>query len=163
MKTQSIRPDGSGPDDFGDGFSRLDLLRRGGLLAAGVAGAGALAAVSPGASEAKVSSSPIKKPEAIYQAWEERLNAADMKGMLALYEEHVTFVNPEGRLTHGYERSHIVSGNICLTSNHWRMTVKPAGGKTEHLKGGGVEVLRRGSDGSWRYVIDDASRIAVPG
>jgi len=161
MKTQSIRPDGSGPDDFGDRFSRLDLLRRGGLLAAGVAGAGALAGVAAGASAARVSSSPIKKPEAIYQAWEERLNAADMKGMLALYEEHVTFVNPEGRLTHGrdtvkaefetlfslqaqidiYERSHIVSGNI----------------------GGGVEVLRRGSDGSWRYVIDDASRIAVPG
>jgi uncharacterized protein (TIGR02246 family) len=180
MEIESRPTDSSAGVDCTEGFSRLDLLRRGGLLAVGVAGAGAV--IGSPLADARVSSSPIKTPEAIYQAWEERLNAADMKGMLNLYEEHVAFVSPQGRLTHGrdsvkkefealfalraqidiYERSHVVAGNICLTSNHWRMVISPKGGRTEHLKGGGVEVLRRGPDGGWRYVIDDASRMAVP-
>jgi ketosteroid isomerase-like protein len=47
-----------------------------------------------------------------------------------------------------------VAGDLALVQSLWRLT-GPDG--AEALSGASAEVLRRGADGLWRFVIDDAT------
>lgn len=163
-------------------LSREQFLRNGGMLGAGLIGAVGLGG-SLGAYPALAAGDTglVRRIDDLYPAWQLQFNNGDVEGLLALYEKGATFVTPTGQLVHGsgiaaqyealialrphidiFERHHVVSGAIALTSNRWRMTTNPPGGKPGKLHGGGIEVARRGTDGGWRFVIDDASRSASP-
>lgn len=56
----------------------------------------------------------------------------------------------QAKLRHAY-----VTGDTALLIVDWTMDATNEEGVVEHLAGVGVDVLRRGEDGKWRYAIDD--------
>ncbi|CAM5262043.1 nuclear transport factor 2 family protein [Streptomyces xanthochromogenes] len=52
-------------------------------------------------------------------------------------------------------RQSFVTGDTALLIVDWKIDTTDADGKPEHLTGVGVDVLRLGTDGHWRYAIDD--------
>ncbi|WP_367136887.1 DUF4440 domain-containing protein [Saccharothrix sp. HUAS TT1] len=52
-------------------------------------------------------------------------------------------------------RNAYVTGDTALLIVDWTMDATNEQGVVEHLSGVGVDVLRRGEDGKWRYAIDD--------
>ncbi|MYV51529.1 SgcJ/EcaC family oxidoreductase [Streptomyces sp. SID3212] len=52
-------------------------------------------------------------------------------------------------------RQSFVTGDTALLIVDWKIDTTDAGGEPEHLTGVGVDVLRLGTDGQWRYAIDD--------
>ena len=146
-----------------------------GALVGGVA-SGARAA-TPAASRRVA---PVTDIDKLYDAWQERMNTGDLEGLVDLYLEDVTYVNPDGKLLYGKaavradfigllalkpqivlgNRRHLIWQDVALTTNHWRMNFVNEDGVRQELTGGGIEVMRKQADGGWRYIIDDASRSA---
>lgn len=52
-------------------------------------------------------------------------------------------------------RQSFVTGDTALLIVDWVIDTVDADGEPEQLKGVGVDVLRLGEDGNWRYAIDD--------
>lgn len=96
-------------------------------------------------------------------------NSGNAEAVLKFYTEDAVAVWEPGRPLSGDEhrrevteyvaagaqmqaktRQAFVTGDTALLIVDWTMQ---AGG--EHLSGVGVDVLRRGEDGKWRYAIDD--------
>ncbi|MCX5387481.1 nuclear transport factor 2 family protein [Streptomyces sp. NBC_00083] len=48
-----------------------------------------------------------------------------------------------------------VTGDTALLIVDWTIDTKDENGAPERLSGVGVDVLRKGTDGNWRYAIDD--------
>ncbi|MEJ2458325.1 MAG: DUF4440 domain-containing protein [Novosphingobium sp.] len=123
---------------------------------------------------------PVTNIDKLYDAWQDRFNAADLDGLVDLYVSDVTYVNPDGKEMVGQslvredfegllalkprielgDRKHLIYKDIALTTNHWTLRFTKADGTGEELTGGGIEVMRKQRDGGWRYIIDDASRSA---
>lgn len=159
------------------GLSRLGFFK---LMAGGalVAGAGIVAGAHGKTKGLRVP--PVKDIDTLYDAWQNRLNSGDLEGLVDLYVDDVTYVNPDGKLLFGQaavradfvsllalkpqivlgDRKHLLYHDVALTTNHWRMTIPGPDGKEQVLTGGGIEVMRKQADGGWRYMIDDASRSA---
>ncbi|MGE3771919.1 MAG: SgcJ/EcaC family oxidoreductase [Gammaproteobacteria bacterium] len=113
-------------------------------------------------------------PESAHRLFEERFNAGDLDGMLALYEGDATFVrgpgdyvNSRAALAEGLRgflatkgsikletRYAVQHGELALLSNEWTLTGTDADGKPFTMSGRTVEVVRRQADGRWLYVID---------
>jgi len=113
-------------------------------------------------------------PESAHRLFEERFNAGDLDGMLALYEDDATFVRGAGdyvnsrtALSEGLRafldtrgrikletRYAVQHGNLALLSNEWTLTGTGADGKPFTMTGRTVEVVRQQADGRWLYVID---------
>ena len=102
----------------------------------------------------------------------------DLDGMMSLYEEGAAFPTPHGTST-GHEQIRatlkayvdsgaklafgeslvFVAGDLALVHTPWTMTMPDGstpGGAT-------AEVVRRQSDGSWKYVIDNPDGSALLG
>ncbi|MEP6784147.1 MAG: SgcJ/EcaC family oxidoreductase [Sphingomonadales bacterium] len=158
-------------------ITRASFLK---VMAAGAVAAGI--AVTPRAATAATARRipPVTDIDKLYDAWQERFNTGDLEGLVDLYVDDVTYVNPDGVTLIGKSKVHedlkgllsikpqIVLGNrrhvlyndVALTTNHWRMNFVSAEGAKQELTGGGIEVMRKQADGGWRYIIDDASRSA---
>lgn len=162
----------------------MPRLTRGDFLRASAAGAlaigfGGTACATSAGQARKVA--PVTDIEKLYDTWQERLNAGDLEGLVDLYMDDVTYINPDGQLLFGKDkvradfegllsikpqivlgnRKHLLYKDIALTTNHWRMNFVNADGVKQELTGGGIEVMRKDPrDGGWRYIIDDASRSA---
>lgn len=54
------------------------------------------------------------------------------------------------------ERERYVTGDTILFIVDWKIDMTGEDGKPEHLEGVGVDVVRKGTDGKWRYAVDDA-------
>jgi enoyl-CoA hydratase/carnithine racemase/ketosteroid isomerase-like protein len=130
-------------------------------------------------------STPASRPEQLHHLFSERANAADIEGMVALYEEGATLIVPDGVPAVGVQairerltqllafapRFHpstagaaVRMGELALMSNSWRATLGGAGDAGEgpggarrapELHGTATEIARRQPDGSWLYVLDD--------
>jgi ketosteroid isomerase-like protein len=106
------------------------------------------------------------RPEELNRLVLERLNAADVDGLVALYEPDAVLMLPDGRRAEGAEAIRaayaglvadrpvfapgrvlpaVRNGDLALTA------VRVAGGAVT------VEVARRQPDGTWRWVIDQPS------
>ena len=88
--------------------------------------------------------------------------------MLALYESDVGFIKQEGSTKRGREelapfadekaafefeiRQLIQAGDIALTHTHWKLSM-PKQSSSQSLYA--IEVARRQSDGTWRWLIGD--------
>ncbi|MGW5847217.1 YybH family protein [Streptomyces sp. NPDC055254] len=49
----------------------------------------------------------------------------------------------------------IVNGDTAMLVVEWSMETTSPDGEPEHLEGTAIDVLHRGEDGNWRYVIDN--------
>lgn len=119
---------------------------------------------------------PARTPAAVDHLFEERANAGDIEGLLALYEPGATFVaGPETLLVgresiRGYLAPLIESkarmdmgditvvpldDNLAVLHHDWRATLTDADGKQTEMSGKATEVVRRQSDGTWLFLLDD--------
>lgn len=113
----------------------------------------------------------VQTPEDMSPALAAAFNARDLDAMAALYEDEAVLIDETGAKHQGIDaikavlkdmledggvmtstpHRALVVGDIALSGADWRL--KPDGGG-ETQEGRSLEVLRRGSDGGWRYLFD---------
>jgi enoyl-CoA hydratase len=118
---------------------------------------------------------PASSPEDLNRLFVERASSADLDGLLELYEPDARFIGPNGGDADGREAIRerlsgmlsleptivsedvrvICAGDVALLSNRWRMSFGHEDRGRTGIEGTSIEVARRQTDGSWRYVIDD--------
>lgn len=123
----------------------------------------------------------VNDPAQLGQLFAERVNAGDLEGLVALYEDEATFVGPDGGSASGRDAIRerlngllamapeitptssrvVMAGDVALMSNRWRMSLGVGDGEPMGLDGASTEVARRQPDGSWRYVIDNPALAAA--
>ncbi len=127
--------------------------------------------------------SGARAPEDVDRLFGERLNAGDVDGVVALYEPTATLVRQDRSAATGSAaireefarlaamRPHItldvfrvLSGgsDVAVVYDDWTVTGTDAHGKPAELSGHASEVVRRGADGSWRFVVDDPDARSAP-
>ena len=117
----------------------------------------------------------IRSPRELHAAFERLFNAGDIEGILALYESGATLAPQPGQAVTGTPAIRaalqqflalkgkmkidtklvIESGDLALLRAAWTLRGgKDPAGKPVELQGNTLEVVRRQSDGGWRWVID---------
>lgn len=116
----------------------------------------------------------VKNPQEMHPRFVEVFNAADLPALLALYEPTATFVPQPGQSASGLEAVRgallqylalkgtltmettyaVDSGDIALLRGKWLLRGTGPDGKPLEMCGNSIEILRRQSDESWRFVID---------
>ncbi|WP_055697706.1 MULTISPECIES: YybH family protein [Streptomyces] len=116
------------------------------------------------------------RPEDVPAAFAERFNSGDPDAVRALYEEGAAFVPESGEAVHGDTRiaaanapflalglpitvhpRHVhVAGDLALLIVDWRIGTDETGSTA-------TDVVRRGTDGIWRYAIDSPFGAAPSG
>ncbi|MBF9050238.1 DUF4440 domain-containing protein [Roseobacter sp. HKCCD9010] len=113
----------------------------------------------------------VQTPEDMSPALAAAFNARDLDAMAALYEDEAVLIDEAGAKHQGIAaiksalkdmlesggvmtssaRLAVIVGDIALSGADWWLDPGDGG---ETLEGRSLEVLRRQSDGSWRYLID---------
>ena len=117
-----------------------------------------------------------RTPEECDELFERHLNAGDLEAVGALYEPHGALVQQDGSLAIGpvaireslaalvgmkariamnVVRTHPAGGDLAALYNDWSMAATGPDGTSVHLSGKALELVRRQSDGTWRFVLDD--------
>jgi uncharacterized protein (TIGR02246 family) len=119
---------------------------------------------------------PATTPAQIHRMFETAFNAADIDGLMALYEPDAALVPQPGTVARGagevreaLQRYLALQGRITLDtklvvevgdlaylSNTWSLDGTGPDGQPLTLGATTAEVARRQEDGSWRYVVDNA-------
>ncbi len=116
-----------------------------------------------------------RTPEQAHDLFAEYFNAGDLDGLLALYEpDALLCADPEGGPARGRQAIRAAlagflalkgrltletklaaqNGDLALLRSEWRVTGTDADGKAVDMTHNSAEVVRRGPDGIWRYIID---------
>jgi uncharacterized protein (TIGR02246 family) len=120
---------------------------------------------------------PAHEPAQIHRLFEEAFNAADLEGLMALYEPEAILVPQPGHVAEGsaaireslrwfLDRNGRITlettlvlrvGDLAYLANRWSLTggTMPDGAAAE-FGATTAEVARRQADGTWLYVIDNA-------
>lgn len=119
---------------------------------------------------------PARKPEECDTLLIEAANRGDLETALALYEPNASFVLDSGQVVTGLaaireamqgflalkpkftiEVKAVQSGDggLALLRAKWSLTGTGPDGKPVTMSGNSTEVVRRQSDGTWRFVIDN--------
>ena len=121
------------------------------------------------------------KPEGMVATLCERFNSGKVSAMMALYEPEAVLIAKDGRTVTGrtqiaaeLERDlrlglpleararHVfVAGDIAEIVLDWSIDGTDPDGKHVHLGGSASDIVRRGADGLWRYLIDNNLGTAV--
>ena len=121
------------------------------------------------------------EPEGVVASLVERFNSGKVSAMMALYEPEAVLVVKDGRtvtghaeiaaqlepdLKHGLPleakaRNVFIAGDVAQIVLDWSIDGTDRDGEHVHLGGSASDVVRRGSDGIWRYVIDNNLGTAV--
>lgn len=116
-----------------------------------------------------------RTPEDCDRLFAERVNAGDLAGVLALYEDRGCYVLRDGVATGAAAISPIVEQMIAARSrlvcdvkrvvhageglallyNDWRLTLGADDDMAVERSGRALELVRRQVDGTWLFVIDD--------
>jgi uncharacterized protein (TIGR02246 family) len=117
-----------------------------------------------------------RNPEECDRLFGEHVSAGDLDKVVALYEEHASFVQHDGHVARGHAAirqalSRLVAmrpklrlevikvvagaGDLAIVYNDWAMSATDPDGTPRERTGKAIEVMRRQPDGSWRIVIDD--------
>jgi ketosteroid isomerase-like protein len=121
------------------------------------------------------------EPEGVIPSLVERFNAGKIDAMMALYAPEAIYVAKDGRTIR--ERTEIaaqiqrdISLGLPLKANvrhvfvghdtaqivvDWSIDGKGPDGEEVHLGGSASDIVRRGPDGVWRYIIDNNQGTAV--
>lgn len=121
------------------------------------------------------------QPEGIVGSLVERFNSGKVSAMLGLYAPDAVLIAKDGRTV--TERTEIaaelerdlrlglpleakarhvfVAGDIAQIVVDWSISGTGPDGKHVHLGGSASDIARRGADGRWQYVIDNALGTAV--
>jgi ketosteroid isomerase-like protein len=118
------------------------------------------------------------RPEMASKLLAARLNRNDVDGLRELYEAGAVFADDEGTAA-GWDEikaahHRFLDAGLTLTLNdsvvfqaddialvHWAWTVAEPDGAT--FDGASAEVLRRQTDGSWKFIIDNSDGWALIG
>lgn len=115
-----------------------------------------------------------RTPEEVNPQLIDAINRGDVEAALALYEPDATFVTEEGSVS-GHEairpvmeafiatrpeltmepKEVVRNGELAMTRGTWKLAGTDPDGNPIEMGGRSVEVVRRQSDGSWKFVIDD--------
>jgi uncharacterized protein (TIGR02246 family) len=119
---------------------------------------------------------PARKPEECDTLLVEAINRGDLEAALALYEPNASFVQDSGEVVTGLGAIREVmqgflaikpkfsievkavqsgDGGLALLRAKWSATGTGPDGKPMTITGNSTEVVRRQSDGTWRFVIDN--------
>ncbi|SCL39428.1 Ketosteroid isomerase homolog [Micromonospora rhizosphaerae] len=121
------------------------------------------------------------EPEGVVASLVERFNSGKVSAMMAQFEPGVVFVARDGRpvtdpteIAAELERDislglpleakarHVfVAGDIAQIVVDWSIDGTGPDGEHVHVEGSASDVVRRGADGRWRYLIDNALGTAV--
>ncbi|MEU5563484.1 YybH family protein [Micromonospora musae] len=116
------------------------------------------------------------EPEGVVASLIERFNSGKVSAMMAQFEPGVVFVARDGQsITDPTEiaaqlqrdlslglplkakaRHVFVAGDIAQIVVDWSIEGTGPDGEHVHLEGSASDVVRRGADGRWRYLIDNA-------
>ena len=117
---------------------------------------------------------PIAKPEDAHRLFADAFNAGKLEALVALYEPEAHLISQQDQVQVGHDairntlkeflalRGKIdmdtlygfEAGDTALLRSHWSVVGTGPDGKVLEMQGNGVEVLRRQSDGTWRFIID---------
>jgi uncharacterized protein (TIGR02246 family) len=119
---------------------------------------------------------PARKPEECDTLLIDAIQKGDLETAVGLYEPNASFVQDTGEVVTGHAAIREVmkafiafkpkatikviavqsgDGTLALTRATWNMTGTDADGKQVTMGGRSTEVVRRQSDGSWKFVIDN--------
>jgi len=121
------------------------------------------------------------EPEGVIPSLIERFNSGQIDAMMALYAPEAVFIANDGRtitdrreIAAQFQRD--MSLGLPLTAHvrhvfvgddtaqivvDWSIDGKGPDGKEVHLGGSASDIVRRGADGRWRYLIDNNQGTAV--
>ena len=118
---------------------------------------------------------PARTPQECDNLFEQRINAGDLEGLVALYERQATFVPQEGepvtgtdairqalsgfvamkpKLKMGVTKVITAGADLAVLYNDWSMSATGPDGSAIKTTGKAVEVMRRQADGTWLFVVD---------
>jgi ketosteroid isomerase-like protein len=121
------------------------------------------------------------EPEAMVATLVERFNSGKVAAMMSLYAPEAVMVAKDGRtiadraeMAAELERDlklglpltakarHVfVADNVAQIVLDWSIDGTGPDGKRVHLGGSACDILRRGADGRWQYLIDNNQGTAV--
>jgi uncharacterized protein (TIGR02246 family) len=119
---------------------------------------------------------PAREPEEAHRLWTECFNAGDLDGLLALYEPNATLMPQPGQAVSGTAairealggflglkpafdwvetKLAIRSNDLALLHSSWTLSGTGPDGSPMNLSGTTADVVRRQSDGTWLFAIDN--------
>ncbi|HVU31614.1 MAG TPA: DUF4440 domain-containing protein [Sphingomicrobium sp.] len=121
------------------------------------------------------------EPEDVIPSLVERFNSGTLDAMMELYAPEAVFVATDGRtITDRNEfaalfqrdmnlgvplkatvRHVFVGGDTAQVVLDWAIDGTDADGKPVHVHGTASDIMKRGADGVWRYIIDNNQGTAV--
>ena len=121
------------------------------------------------------------EPEGMVAALLERFNSGKVSAMMGMYAPEAVFVAADGRTITDHSeiaaelerdlmlglpleakaRHVFVTDDIAEIVLDWSIDGTGPDGKHVHLEGSAADILRRGADGFWRYIIDNNQGTAV--
>jgi ketosteroid isomerase-like protein len=141
------------------------------------------ATVPPHPCTPKQAATGARNPEDLDRLFGERLNAGDVDGVVALYEPTATLVRQDRSAAIGTAAIHeeiagfaalrphitlnvfrVLTGgaDVAVVYDDWTATGTDPKGKHLEFSGHASEVVRRGPDGSWRFIVDDPDARSAP-
>ena len=123
---------------------------------------------------------PASTPAEIYKLFSEYFSAADLDSLITLYERDATLVPQPGVVVSGHAAIReafgaflalkgefnlqaptvFEAGDIALLFARWTLKGTDPGGNAVELAGQTSDVVRKQSDGSWLFVIDNPNGAA---
>lgn len=117
---------------------------------------------------------PVTDANTMSHFYVEALNAGNLEALHALYEPDAKYITRSGKVLEGQAAIRdllerlvamkgkmqitndycVVNGDIALVRGRWSFSATGADGKPIENRGRSAEVLHRGADGHWRYLID---------
>jgi ketosteroid isomerase-like protein len=121
------------------------------------------------------------EPEGIVASLLERFNSGKISAMMGLYAPEAVFIAKDGRTITDHKeiaaelerdlnlglpleaktRHVFVADDIAQIVLDWSIGGTGPDGKPMHLGGSASDIVRRGADGRWRYLIDNNLGTAV--
>jgi len=121
------------------------------------------------------------EPEDIIPSLVKRFGSGDVSNQMEMYDPEAVFVANDGHIITDHAeisaiigrdiklgarlatnvRHIFVAGDIAQIVLDWSIDGKEPDGKAVHLHGTACDIVRRGADGFWRYLIDNNQGTAV--
>ena len=121
------------------------------------------------------------KPEDVIPSLVERFNSKNLDAMMELYSPEAVFVANDGRIITDRKefgaqfqrdmnlgaplkasvRHVFVGGDTAQIVLDWSIDGTGPDGRSMHMHGTASDIMRRGADGVWRYIIDNNQGTAV--